>query len=161
MKYKKIAKKLWNILDDIDSLSDIIRPNDLNGYKEFYKIAMDKVNLRHNYLESDGYNLTKNKKELQLKEKALDNTNTSDAKKTTNDIKVFGNPDLWELICKASSKEQGWMKSTKAMEIGTLGVMVLVSTEFANPDGSKSVSETSTFISNARIVDGKDGLEIV
>jgi len=49
-------------------------------------------------------------------EKTLDNTNVAEAKAKVSDIKVFGNGDLFQLIAKASSKEQGWMKSTKAME---------------------------------------------
>jgi hypothetical protein len=47
----------------------------------------------------------------------LHNTDTTAARSTTSDIKVTGNPDVWELVCKASSKSQGWMKSTKRMKV--------------------------------------------
>lgn len=52
-----------------------------------------------------------------MSERALDNTNTATATATTSDIVVSGNPDVWELVCKASSKAQGWMKSTKRMKV--------------------------------------------
>ena len=34
-------------------------------------------------------------------------------------VKSFsvGNGDMFKLLCKASSQKEGWMKSTKAMEI--------------------------------------------
>lgn len=60
--------------------------------------------------------------------KTLDVTNVAEAKEKINDIKVFGNGDLWQLLCKASSENQGWMKSTKAMEIDG-GCLVQVSTQ--------------------------------
>jgi hypothetical protein len=41
---------------------------------------------------------------------------------------IYGNPDDWELICKASCDVQGWMRSTKAYEILGAGCLVQVST---------------------------------
>ena len=49
--------------------------------------------------------------------KTLHNSTVSDAGKNVKDIVVYGNSDAFQLISKASSKEEGWMKSTKAMEI--------------------------------------------
>jgi hypothetical protein len=83
--------------------------------------------------------------------KALDNTNIDDVKKTTYDVVVYGNGDLFQLISKASSKSQGWMKSTKAMEIEGVGCIVQVTTEITNPDKSKSVAEALTFVSGVKI----------
>ena len=37
------------------------------------------------------------------------------AKKNVKDIVFWGNGDLFKFIGKASSKNEGWMKSTKAM----------------------------------------------
>lgn len=48
---------LWSILDDIDTLSDIYKPNDLKGYILFYEDVMKRVEKRHKILTSDGYNL--------------------------------------------------------------------------------------------------------
>lgn len=50
--------------------------------------------------------------------RALDNTNTADATSPPkSDVKFHGDPDAWVLVCKASSKAQGWMKSTKRMAV--------------------------------------------
>lgn len=61
--------------------------------------------------------------------KTLDNENVAQVKQQIPDVKVFGNGDLFRLICKASSKDQGWMKSTKAMEIPGFGCVVQSSTQ--------------------------------
>lgn len=73
-------------------------------------------------------------------EKTLDVVNVEDLKAKVSDVVVFGNGNLFRLISKASSKEQGWMKSTKAMETGN-GVVVQVTTET-----SKGVAEAVTFV---------------
>src|SRR3954463_12780523 len=49
-------------------------------------------------------------------EKTLDNSDISGARQNVPDIKVVGNGDLWQLLCKASSEREGWMKSSKAMQ---------------------------------------------
>jgi hypothetical protein len=74
-------------------------------------------------------------------EKTLNITSTKDFK---GDIQVHGNPDLWECICKASSKSQGWMKSTKVLKLKK-GCLVQVTTQQKNPDGSYAVSEAVTY----------------
>jgi hypothetical protein len=60
--------------------------------------------------------------------KTLDNRCIADARTATPDVVVFGDGDMWKLVGKASSKSEGWMKSTKAMEAGN-GVLVQVSTQ--------------------------------
>jgi hypothetical protein len=72
--------------------------------------------------------------------KTLDNTNIADAKEKISDIKVFGNGDLFQLISKASSKSQGWMKSTKAMQLFN-GCLVQVTTQ-----QGENVAEALTFV---------------
>lgn len=64
-----------------------------------------------------------------MTEKTLHNTDISGAKDNVKDIKVFGNGDLFKLISKASSKEEGWMKSTKAMEIPGVGCIIQITTQ--------------------------------
>ncbi len=49
--------KLWDILDDIDTASDIIKPTDEGGYRKFYDYVMTKVNDRFSIISSDGYSL--------------------------------------------------------------------------------------------------------
>lgn len=93
-----------------------------------------------------------------MENKALDNTDIKDVKNTTSDVKVFGDGDLFKLLSKASSNEQGWMKSTKAMFTGT-GCVVQVTTQIRNADWSHEVAEAVTFVPNVKIVeDIKDGV---
>ncbi len=79
-------------------------------------------------------------------EKTLGNTDVNGTKKNVPDVVVFGDGDMFKLLCKASSQSQGWMKSTKAMEIPGIGCVVQVTTQQKNPDGSYSVAEALTFV---------------
>lgn len=91
-----------------------------------------------------------------MNEKTLGNTNIADAENNVPDIVVVGNGNLFQLLCKASSQKEGWMESTKAMEVPG-GCVVQVSTQQRNPDGSYSVAEAVTFVSGARVVDDTNG----
>lgn len=84
-------------------------------------------------------------------EKTLGNTDVNGARKNVPDIQVFGNGDMFQLLCKASSQAEGWMKSTKAMEIPEVGCVVQVTTQQRNPDGSYAVAEALTFVPGAEI----------
>lgn len=60
MDYKEIAEKLWSLLDDIDTASDMFKPcesNGINSFGNFYKYAMKKAMERHNLMKSDGYDI--------------------------------------------------------------------------------------------------------
>lgn len=83
--------------------------------------------------------------------KTLDNTNVAEAKAKVSDIKVFGNGDLFQLIAKASSKQQGWMKSTKAMETPK-GCVVQVTTQQGD-----NVAEALTFVPDVSIKVDENG----
>ena len=61
--------------------------------------------------------------------KTLHNSNISEAKENVPDLITFGNGDLFTLLSKASSKKEGWMKSTKALEIEGVGCLVQVTTQ--------------------------------
>lgn len=87
-----------------------------------------------------------------MKEKTLHNSDVSCAHVNVPDIKVVGNGDMFRLLCKASSVNEGWMKSTKAMQVPG-GCVVQVSTQQRNPDGSYAVAEALTFVPNVMIVD--------
>jgi len=85
-------------------------------------------------------------------EKALDVTNqedlktkVSDVKVFGSDVKVFGDGDTFSLLCKAISKAQGMMKSTKVCNVPG-GCIVQVSTQQKNPDGSYALAEAITFV---------------
>jgi hypothetical protein len=85
--------------------------------------------------------------------KTLHNSDISGAKKNVKDIEVFGNGDLFQLLSKASSEQEGWMKSTKAMEIENIGCVVQVTTQQMNPDGSYSIAEALTFVPDVCVID--------
>lgn len=94
--------------------------------------------------------------------KTLGNTDVDGACKNVPDIKVVGNGDTFRLLCKASSQREGWMKSTKAMEIKDVGCVVQVTTQQRNPDGSYAVAEAVTFVPGVCIVsDGDVGRKLV
>ncbi len=52
------AEALWQLLDDIDTLSDQLKPVNIAAYTRFYERAMDIAKRRHLLLKSDGYKLT-------------------------------------------------------------------------------------------------------
>lgn len=90
-------------------------------------------------------------------EKTLDNTNVAEARTKISDLKVVGDGDLWLLLSKASSAEQGWMKSTKAMEVDGIGCIVQVTTHQRNHDGTNSVAEALAFVPAVEIVNDTNG----
>lgn len=79
-------------------------------------------------------------------EKTLHNSTVSGAKQNVSDLAVFGDGDTFKLICKASSKAEGWMKSTKAMQIDGVGCVVQVTTQQGD-----NVAEAITFVPNVKI----------
>ncbi len=84
--------------------------------------------------------------------KTLHNSDISGARENVKDIRVVGNGDSFRLLCKASSEAEGWMKSTKAMELPG-GCVVQVTTQQRNLDGSYAVAEALTFVPGVRIAD--------
>lgn len=89
--------------------------------------------------------------------KTLENSDISGARKNVKDIQVVGNGDLFQLLSKAFSKEEGWMKSTKVMVIPGVGCVVQVTTQQRNPDGSYAVAEALTFVPGVVIDDDEQG----
>jgi hypothetical protein len=89
-------------------------------------------------------------------EKTLGNTDVNSVRKNVPDVVVFGNGDAFQLICKASSQREGWMKSTKALEIQGEGCIVQVTTQQKNPDGSYAVAEAVCFVPNVHIKTYRD-----
>lgn len=88
----------------------------------------------------------------------LHNTDVRETRENVVDLRTFGDCDLFRLICKSSSEAEGWMKSTKAMEIPDAGCVVQVTTQQRNADGSYVVAEALTFVPGVRIgVDPENG----
>lgn len=115
-------------------------------------------------------------------EKTLSNTTANQAKDNVKDIIFWGDGDAWKLLGKASSQNEGWMKSSKAYEIEDVGCIVQVTTQQNNKtsiripkqkeDGTwvdfkdqeivhtSAVAEAVTFVPNVKIeeVKNKEGV---
>ena len=76
----------------------------------------------------------------------------------TSDVKIFGNPDVWVLLCEVSSEEECWMKSTKFMNTPT-GAVLRVTTQHGNTNIHKNpnVAEALTFIPGVNFYKTEDG----
>lgn len=79
--------------------------------------------------------------------KILHNSDTSDTRENVKDVKIFGDDGMFKLLCKASSEEEGWMKSTKACEIHNIGCIIQVTTQQGG-----NVAEAVCFVPGVRIV---------
>ena len=85
-----------------------------------------------------------------MSDKTLDISEVKSAKANISDLVVYGDGDTFKLLCKASSKEEGWMKSTKVCNVAS-GCIVQVTTQQRNPDGSYAVAEALTFVPGCEI----------
>ena len=83
--------------------------------------------------------------------KELHNTSIATTVANVPDVKITGNGDMFQLLCKASSQNQGWMKSCKAMEIKGVGCVVQVTTQQGD-----NVAEALAFVPNVTIVDDEN-----
>lgn len=83
--------------------------------------------------------------------KTLHNSDVSGATINVKDLVIFGNGDMFQLLCKASSEKEGWMKSTKAMEIPFVGCIVQVTTQQGD-----NVAEALCFVPLVKIVEEID-----
>ena len=88
--------------------------------------------------------------------KTLHNSDISGAKENVSDIQVLGDGDLFKLIAKASSRKEGWMKSTKAMEIEGVGCVIQVTTQ-----QGEHVAEALTFVPGVEIIGDGEQRKIV
>ena len=93
-------------------------------------------------------------------EKTFNNIDPVNAKENVKDIEFWGDSQTFVLISKASSKEEGWMKSTKAMQTGN-SVVLQVTTQQRNPDGSYVIAEALTTIPLSRIREFKNDEGVV
>jgi len=94
----------------------------------------------------------KGKINVDITTKALKNTDTDGTSKNVSNLVRYGNADSFKLLCKASSEEEGWMKSTKVLAIPGVGCIVQVTTQQRNPDGSYVVAEALTFVPGVKVI---------
>jgi len=78
--------------------------------------------------------------------KTFGNTCSNGAIKNVKDIQFWGDGDMFKLLSKASSQSEGWMKSTKAMQIDEIGCVVQVTTQQGD-----NVAEALTFVPGVKI----------
>ena len=89
--------------------------------------------------------------------KTLYNSDISGAHQNVSDLQTFGNADSFQLLCKAVSVKEGWMKSTKAYEIPGVGCIVQCTTQQGD-----HVAEAITFVPGVKIVkDENNGRKLV
>ena len=138
---------------EIISVMDIsISPEDLaNGSPKLGDmIARNPLNHKDQWLVAEKYfneNLELVYENAKVKKtKTLHNSNASGASVNVKDIVFWGNGDTFKLISKASSQNEGWMKSTKAMQIDGVGCVVQVTTQQGD-----NVTEAVTFVPNVKI----------
>jgi hypothetical protein len=113
------------------------------------------------FFEANYELVTENITETTADLKTLHNSNVSVAHKKVKDTRVVGNGDSFQLLFKVSSEDEGWMKSTKAIDV-LHGCLVQVTTQQRNPDGSYVVAEALSYVPGVRIIDDiNDGRTIV
>lgn len=97
---------------------------------------------------------------LLMSGKDLGITEVRGAKANISDLVVYGDGDTFALLCKASSQEQGWMKSTKVCNVSG-GCILQVTTQQRNPDGSYAVAEALTYVPNVELDRNKNPRRLV
>ena len=139
-------------IEQIDT--DTYRIQTLEGYHNMTKDDMLIIGVKGEAYpcKKDIFEMTYVKESGSITPKSLHNTCANGAKKNVKDIVFWGNGDMFKLISKASSENEGWMKSTKAMQCGD-AVVVQVTTQQRNQDGSYSLAEALTTVYNAKIVE--------
>jgi hypothetical protein len=95
--------------------------------------------------------------EAVMTKRTLDNTDKRSTEANVSDVKTAGNPYAWKLICKASSEAEGWMRSTKALQVEGGGCLVQVSTLQRDVDGYNSVAEALTYVPGVIVIADKNG----
>ena len=90
--------------------------------------------------------------------KTLSNSTVSEARKSVPDLVVIGKEDdPWKLLSKAYSNHEGWMKSTKAMDVVS-GVVLQVTTQQKNLDGTYVITDALAYVPGIRVLQDKDGM---
>ena len=149
----------WHENVDMSKVSINEEDKKAGSPKEGDMIAFNPENLDDQWLVSKefmakNYSL-KEKVVTEGTKKTLHNTTANGARKNVKDIVFWGDGDLFRLISKASSESEGWMKSTKAMQVGNK-VVVQVTTQQRNIDSTYSIAEALTTLEDSFIVEHFD-----
>lgn len=130
----------------------VVAGGNTDGYHIVYDMGLEDE--YHSWCPRDKFEAGNSLLEVVQTGKTLHNSTVSGARKNVKDIVVFGDGDTFELICKASSKAERWMKSTKAMQIDGVGCLVQVTTQQGD-----NVSEALAFVPGVKIVTLLDNKE--
>lgn len=87
----------------------------------------------------------------QVEEKDLSRTNMDQAEESG--IQTYGDPGAWKTVCKAWNEKEGWMKCTKAMQVGAAGCLIQVTTQQRNKDGSWAIAEAVCLAHGVNLVE--------
>lgn len=90
-------------------------------------------------------------------DKTLTNSDASGARVNVPDIQIVGDGDMWQLLCKASSQKEGWMKSTKAMQVPGGCVIQVTTQQRTRENGTWALAEAVCFVPGVVIVADVDG----
>ena len=89
-------------------------------------------------------------------QKTLSNSANETVSDNVPDVVLMGvKQNNWRLLCKAFSKREGWMKSTKALDLASREVLVQTTTQQRNSDGSYSIADTLTVVSG-RVIETEE-----
>ena len=95
-------------------------------------------------------------------EKTLSNSANSTVKDNVPDVVLMGvKSNNWRLMCKAFSKKEGWMKSTKGLNLSTNQVLIQTTTQQKNSDGSYSIADTLISVNGNLIESDEKGIFII
>ena len=83
-------------------------------------------------------------------EKTLTST-TPEETKATGTV-LTGMADKWHCIAKAVNEAEGWMKTTKALQVSAAGCLIQVTTQQKNHDGTWSTAEAVCFAPGVNLV---------
>jgi hypothetical protein len=84
-------------------------------------------------------------------ERTLTSTTVEEAE--ASGVVLTGAADKWLCIAKAVNEAEGWMRSTKAMQIGAAGCLVQTSYVWTNPDGTKGCFEAVCFAPSVNLIE--------
>ena len=88
--------------------------------------------------------------------KTLHNVDVANVQENVPDVRVTGNGDMFQLLCKASSEKEGWMKSTKACQVPG-GCIVQVTTQQRGHNGPYAVAEAVCFVPGVAVAKDVNG----
>lgn len=83
-----------------------------------------------------------------MSERSLSNHDMPSATASTPDIVTAGDPGAWVIVGKASSKAQGWMKSTKRLRVEG-GWLYQATTEHRHAGVVVACAEALAFVPDA------------